>query len=167
VFPYHQLKLFSRNLTVWTEEPTVGPVTDTATHAAREIRVVLSRLRRRLKDVAGIGDLTPSQVSVLSRLDKGGPASGSDLAAAEGIRPQSLAATLAVLDQHGMIRRDPDPDDGRRQLVSLSAEGRERLEGTRQAREEWLVQALQERYTEAERRTIVEALALLDRLTEQ
>jgi DNA-binding MarR family transcriptional regulator len=141
-------------------------MSDTATHAAREIRVVFGRLRRRLREVATFGDLTPSQTSVVSRLDKSGPASASDLAAAEGIRPQSMAATLAVLDQAGVIRRDPDPDDGRRQLISLSPAGRERLEGDRRAREEWLARTLRERYTEAERRTIVEALALLDRLTQ-
>jgi DNA-binding MarR family transcriptional regulator len=141
-------------------------MTDTATRAAREIRVVMGRLRRRLKEVAGIGDLTPSQTSVLSRLEKDGPASGSDLAAAEGIRPQSMAAILGALDQQGLIRRDPDPDDGRRQLVSLAPGTRERLEDGRQAREEWLARALRERYTEAERRTIVEALALMDRLTQ-
>ena len=141
-------------------------MSDTATHAAREIRVVFGRLRRRLREVATFGDLTPSQTSVISRLDKGGPASASDLAAAEGIRPQSMAATLAVLDQAGVIRRDPDPDDGRRQLISLSPAGRERLEGDRRAREEWLARTLRECYTEAERRTIVEALALLDRLTQ-
>jgi DNA-binding MarR family transcriptional regulator len=141
--------------------------TDTATRAAREIRVVFSRLRRRLREVASVGDLSPSQVSVLSRLDKNGPATCSGLAAAEGIRPQSMAATLNVLDQHGLIHRDPDPDDGRRQLVSLGPAGRERLEGDRQAREEWLVRTLRDGYTEAERRTIVDALALLDRLTQQ
>jgi DNA-binding MarR family transcriptional regulator len=137
-----------------------------ATRAAHEVRVVFGRLRRRLREIAGAHDLTPSQVSVLSRLDKDGPASASELAAAERIRPQSMAATLAVLGQHGLIRRDADPGDGRRQLVSLTAAGTERIEGDRQAREEWLARTLQERYTDAERRTVLEGLALLDRLTQ-
>lgn len=68
---------------------------DSAVYAAREIRVVFSRIRRRLKDASDNRELTPSQTSVLSRLSKEGPASMSALAAAERVRPQSMAATLA------------------------------------------------------------------------
>jgi DNA-binding MarR family transcriptional regulator len=143
----------------------VEKVNEDAVRAARDLRVVLSRLRRRLKEVAGSDDLTPSQTSVLSRLDKDGAASASDLAAAERVRPQSMAAILAALDRHGLIQRRPDPKDGRRQLVTLTTTGDRRVQGDRRAREEWLARVLQDRYTDAERRTIIEALALLDRLT--
>ncbi|MEZ0448301.1 MarR family winged helix-turn-helix transcriptional regulator [Cellulomonas sp. ICMP 17802] len=136
-----------------------------AAEAARELRVVFGRLRRRLREVAGVSVLTPSQASVLSRLDKDGPATASGLATAEGVRPQSVAATLAALEERGLIRRDADPADGRRQVVSLSDDGRARLAGDRQARQEWLAQAMQDRYSSAERQTILDALVLLDRLT--
>lgn len=136
-----------------------------AVRAAHEIRVVIGRLRRRFKETYDNEQLTPSQTSVLSRLSKEGPASASALAAAERVRPQSMAATLSVLDERGLIRRRPDPDDGRRQLVSLSETGGAFLADKRRAGEEWLARSLETGYTEAERQTILEALALLDRLT--
>ena len=142
-------------------EKTTG---DTAVRTARELRVVFSRLRRRFREVTNRDGLTPTQVSALSQLDKGGPTSASTLAAVERVRPQSMAATLAVLEERGLIGRSPDPHDGRRQLVALTPHGRDFIEGDRQEREEWLASALRERYTEDERQVILTALTLLDRL---
>jgi DNA-binding MarR family transcriptional regulator len=141
-------------------------VSESAAVAARDLRVLFSRLPRRLRELSTADDLTPSQTAVLSRLVKHGPSSTSELAGAEGVRPQSMANTLAALDQHGLIRRRPDPDDRRRQAITLTAKGRHRGESARQLREEWLACTLQERFTEQERRTIVHALSLLERLTE-
>lgn len=137
---------------------------ESAVRAARDVRVVLSRLRRRLRAVAAGQELTPSQTSVLSLLARDGAASASALAAAERVRPQSMAATLGVLTELGLVRRDPDPADGRRLLVSLTEAGTQRVEGDRAARQEWLALALYERVTEAERQTVIDAMRVLDRL---
>jgi DNA-binding MarR family transcriptional regulator len=144
----------------------VDGISDSAVAAARDIRVVFSRLRRRLKDIA-VDGLTPSQTAVLTRLWKDGPSSASALAGAEQIRPQSMATILSALGVRGLIKRTQDPNDGRRQMVSLTPAGKKRAESDRRAREEWLARTLQERYTESERRVIVDALSLLERLTEQ
>lgn len=141
-------------------------VSESAVEAARNLRAMFSRLRRRLLEVATAEDLTPSQTAVLIRLVKDGPASTSQLAGAERVRPQSMATTLAGLDRHGMIERRPDPEDGRRQLIELTALGRTHAEHDREVRREWLVRAFQDRYTEAERRVINEALTLLERLND-
>jgi DNA-binding MarR family transcriptional regulator len=144
---------------------TTASISESAARAARDLRVLVGRLRRRLREVHESHDLTPSQTSVLSRLDKDGIASASDLATAERIRPQSVAATLAALDERGLIQRRPDPADGRRQLISLSQAGREVIDDSRHARDEWLSRALQDHYTDAERQLIIEAITLLERLT--
>ncbi|MCW2660064.1 MAG: MarR family transcriptional regulator [Mycobacterium sp.] len=137
-----------------------------AVAAARDLRVLFSRLRRRLRSLGVDDDLTPSQTAVLTRLWKEGASSASALAGAERVRPQSMATIVAALEQRGLVERTPDPEDGRRQVVSLTIEGRRRAESDRQVREEWLARAIQERYSERERRVILDALSLLERLTE-
>lgn len=147
-------------------EETSEAISESSVRAAREVRTVVGRLRRRLKETYDAEGLTPSQTSALSRLSKNGPASTSDLAAAERVRHQSMASTLAALAERGLIQRRPDPEDGRRQLVSCSEAGHAFLDDKRRAGEEWLALTLQAQYTEQERRLLLEALALLDRLTQ-
>jgi DNA-binding MarR family transcriptional regulator len=139
----------------------------TSVEGARRLRVMVGRLRRRIKAVSNEEDVTPSQMAVLSRLMLDGDATMSDLAAAEGVRPQSMAAWLAALGESGWIVRRQDPDDGRRQLISISEKGHRRIEKVRSERVEWLANAMQDRYDEEERRTIVRALTLLERLLEE
>ncbi|MEV7728709.1 MarR family transcriptional regulator [Streptomyces sp. NPDC087917] len=143
---------------------TTDGVSDSAAQAARELRVVFSRLRRRMRETYDPGDLTPSQTSVLSRLDKDGEASVSDLAAAERVRHQSVATTVGVLVERGLVSRRPDPTDGRRQLVFVTDVGHAFLEDRRRAGEGWLTRALEDRCTEEERRTVLEVTALLERI---
>jgi DNA-binding MarR family transcriptional regulator len=143
---------------------TVTVSTDAAL-AAQELRVVFSRLRRRLRELAASDDLTPPQLAVLSRLGKDGTSTASALAAQEGVRSQSMAATLGGLEAAGLIARHPDPDDGRRQLIRLSPAGVDRLGSDHEARGEWLARAIEERLTPDERTALLRAVGLVDRLT--
>src|SRR5262245_5889438 len=140
-------------------------VSVSATRAAHELRVAVGRMRRRFRELHDPSELSASATSVLSRLSKDGPARAGAMAGARRVRPQSVAAVLAVLDDQGLIERRRDPGDGRRQLVSLSPAGRELVTDRRRAGEEWLARALQDHFTEAERRTLLEATALLERLS--
>jgi DNA-binding MarR family transcriptional regulator len=84
------------------------------------------------------------QASVLGRLDRCGSQSVSDLAAAERVRPQSMAQTVGDLEGEGLVDRRPDPYDRRRALVTITPAGRARIEADRRAREGWLVKAFEE-----------------------
>jgi DNA-binding MarR family transcriptional regulator len=142
------------------------PVSRSAATTAREVKVVFSRLRRRIYGLALSDDLSGSQAGVLTRLHREGPSSASALASAEAVSHQAIGAILAVLETRGYIQRSPDPTDGRRQLVSLTAAGVAQADNTTSAREEWLARALQDRLTEDELRVVGRAMALLNRLAE-
>jgi DNA-binding MarR family transcriptional regulator len=129
---------------------------------ASDLRVVLGQLVRRLR---AEHRFPISQGTVLGRLDREGPRGVSDLAAAERVRPQSMAQTVGDLEDEGMVARRPDPDDGRRALVSLTDTGREALEADRRHREGWLVTAIEE-LSPRERRALGESVSLLRRLGE-
>ena len=81
------------------------------------------------------------------------------------VRPQSMAQTVGDLEGEGMVDRSPDPDDGRRALVSLTAAGRARIEEDRAVREGWLVKALEE-LPEDDRETIERAVGILARIAD-
>ncbi|WP_216897901.1 MarR family winged helix-turn-helix transcriptional regulator [Nocardia alni] len=145
-------------------EQNPGDVSESAARASRELRTLVGRLRRRIHELADNRELTPTQTAVLSRLGKHGDASASELAAAERVRPQSMAATLGVLEERGLIQRRSDPRDGRKQLVSLSPAGREIFDDRVRSGREWLSRQLEESFTEAERQQVLASLALLERL---
>src|SRR3954463_14713843 len=115
---------------------------------AHEFRETLGRVVRRLR--AEPGEPPVAQLTVLGRLDRQGPASTSDLAAAERMRPQSMAQTVRELENAGLSPRPPDPHEGRRALVELSPDGLQRLRDARAQREGWLSQTLEREFSAAE-----------------
>ena len=107
-----------------------------------------------------------SQGVVLARLDREGPQTTSALAAAERVRPQSMAQTVAELQAAGLVSRTPDPTDGRRVLIELTANGRETLGADRRRREGWLAEAMAAELTPEEQETLNRAVPLLRRLAQ-
>jgi DNA-binding MarR family transcriptional regulator len=133
---------------------------------AQDLRALLGKLKRRLREQAHVGDLTPSQISVLLRLEKDGPATASGLARAEGMRPQSMAPVIAALEDAGLVSRGPDPADGRQTLLSLTDACRIWAEEARAARQDWLTRALQARLSVQEQGELSKAVELLKRLVD-
>lgn len=137
-----------------------------AVRASSELRSLVGRLRRRLRELSSSEDIAPGLLSVMLRLEADGPTTASVLATAEKIRTQSMATKLAELEGQGLIERRPHPTDGRRRVIDLTDIGRQKVQGDRTSRREWLAQALQDRYTDEERARLFEAFSLLERLFE-
>lgn len=133
---------------------------------AQDIRGLAGKLKRRLREQADTGDLTPSQTAVLLRLEKDGPATTSGLARAEGMRPQSMGTVVAALEEAGLVQGAPDPDDRRRTILSLTDACRKWLAEGRAARQDWLFRTIQSRFSPQEREQLATALALLQRLVD-
>jgi DNA-binding MarR family transcriptional regulator len=133
---------------------------------ASEIRTVCGKLKRRLREHGGRSDLTPSQVSVLLRLEKDGAATVSSLARAEGMRPQSMSAVVMPLQESGLLRGVADPSDRRQTLLSLTPKCRKWLEEGRAARQDWLTATISQKLSAHEQQKLQAALALLTRLVE-
>ncbi len=142
-----------------SEDPDAGQV-------AAVLRVSIGLLLRRLRQVQAEGELTLPESSALVRLDRAGPATPSALARLEQISPQSMGATLAALEARGLVERHPDPQDGRRSVMSVTDPGRQLLGDKRNARVEQLAAALSAGFTPAELKQLLAAAPLLERLAQ-
>lgn len=133
---------------------------------ATELRVRVGQFKRRFREKVNLGDLTSSQLAVLRRLDSDGPATVTTLARAEGMRPQSMGANIAVLETAGLVSGTPDPNDGRQTILSLTVACKEKVNVGRMACDGWLIEAIQKTLSSAEQHELARAMELLKRLLE-
>ena len=131
---------------------------------ASDLRILIGQLKRRLREEATLGDFTPSQIAVLRRLHDDGPATVTALARAEGVRSQSMGATVAALEAAGMVSGSPDPNDGRQTILSLTAACRKKVLAGRAAHEDWLFRTIQSKLTLKEQGELAHAVELLKRV---
>ncbi len=140
------------------------PSLSTAVTLAQDLRGFAGKLKRRLREQADVGDLTPSQTAVLLRLERDGPATASALARAEAMRPQSMGSVIAGLEAAGLVFGTPDPDDGRQTMLALTEACRSWIAQGRAARQDWLSRTIDAKLTSAEQEQLATAMALLQRL---
>jgi DNA-binding MarR family transcriptional regulator len=133
---------------------------------AMEIHAVGGKLKRRLREQASGGDLTQSQTSVLGHLDRNGPTTVTALARMEGVRSQSMGATVAALEATGLVKGSPDPKDGRQTILSLTPACVALFKNGRAARMDWLLRTIQTKLSAQEQEQLGSAIKLLDRLVD-
>jgi DNA-binding MarR family transcriptional regulator len=137
-----------------------------ASALALEMRTLIGKLQRKLRDQTGHDGLSSSQTSVLLRLEKDGPATVSTLARAEAMRSQSMSAVIASLQAEGLVSGSPDPNDGRQTLLSLTKKCRELIQERRAAKQDWLARAVMEKLSAREQDQLASTLKVLERLVE-
>jgi MarR family transcriptional regulator, lower aerobic nicotinate degradation pathway regulator len=97
---------------------------------------------------------------LLASLDDEGVASQAELSRRTGIDPSDVVAAIKDLESRGLVTRQRDPDDARRNVITLTRTGRAEL-----VRLDAVVAAIQDRFlaplTEAERRQLIRILTKL------
>jgi MarR family transcriptional regulator, lower aerobic nicotinate degradation pathway regulator len=83
--------------------------------------------RRECADKLGAAGLSQHQHAILCCLDEFGPACQRDVAARLGIDRGDIVAFFDGLQKRGLVLRERDERDRRRQVVSLTAPGRQLL----------------------------------------
>ncbi|MTD16564.1 MarR family transcriptional regulator [Nakamurella sp. YIM 132087] len=144
------------------DAPAVGAVDVDQVAALRTAVVILSR-RMRYQTIGQ--EISPSEMAVLGRVKRDGPLTPGALARGEHVQPPSMTRLLERLEAQGLVRRDPDPDDRRQVLVSVTQAALEFIEQTKTVRAEWLSGQLAG-LDEADRAAVLAAAGPLLRLAE-
>ena len=122
-------------------------------------------LVRRVRAAAASHELSLTESAVMRRLDQDGPATTAELARAEGMKPQSMGATIAGLEKRGLVERRPHPTDGRQMNLQLTAKGAALRKSVRDAKRTWLAQGVAQ-LDKREQETLFAAGEIIKRLAE-
>ncbi len=141
-----------------------GPLSTSEKSAAITLRVALARIYRAMR-LSATTEITPSQVSVLFRIEQSGPLRMGVLAHLERITPASLSKVVDSLETLALVEREPDPLDGRVTLLKVSDEGRH-LISERQAQSTLVLEDALTKLTTSERAIVHRSLPALEKLAE-
>jgi DNA-binding MarR family transcriptional regulator len=131
--------------------------------AVEELLQATGQLLRRLRAESSGDNLTWSQTAVLGQLKKHGPRTTADLARTEAVKPQSMSATLAALEEQDLVERQPHPNDGRQVLFALTKSGVSAIETRARLKRTWLSSAVAQ-LTPSELRALLAAVEPMKRL---
>jgi DNA-binding MarR family transcriptional regulator len=92
-------------------------------------------LYRSLSPASG---LSMTAAATLASIERLGPQRLTLLAAREGVTQPAMTQLISRLEESGLVRREPSPDDGRVVLVAITEQGQATLAHRRSARAERL-----------------------------
>ena len=137
---------------------------------ATAMRISISRLARRLRvERLGLGGtetvLSDIQLAALAALARHDSMTPGELAEHEKVQPPSMTRVIAVLEERGLVKRQPHATDRRQVVLTVTDEGRDVVQRVRRRREAWLAQRLQE-LTPGEREVLRAAAPILERISQ-
>jgi len=139
-------------------------VADSGSDDFDELRLLVQRLARRIRNNRADGSMSDTKMGVLFRLEVSAATPGL-LAERERVSPPSMNRTLNALEQAGLVGRSPDPDDARKVIVTLTPAGAALIGETRRLRTEWFGERLAE-LSQSERAALQAVIPVLRHLSE-
>jgi DNA-binding MarR family transcriptional regulator len=127
-----------------------------------QMKLLQRRLRRESPPVPGASRTAVQVLGAVTRLPEG--VQPGQIAREERMTSSNVAAALRELEQGGFVLRRRDEADARRVLVFVTAPGHALLAEVRGERDSWLGRAMAELLDPDERRALLAAGALMQRL---
>jgi DNA-binding MarR family transcriptional regulator len=128
------------------------------------LRLAIMRLARRTRQHTD-ERLTPSRLSALTTVARWGPMPLGELARREHVSRSTITRMAARLEHDGFVDRRRSSHDGRSAIVELTEDGRLALAAMDERVDAYLARQFAA-LTDAERRTLQDALPVLERLLE-
>lgn len=134
---------------------------------ASSLRLAISNLYKSLrKQMDSTKAYSMTEIETIGHLFRNSKLLPTKLASLTHITTQSMSQILSKMDNAGVIKRTPSKTDKRKVYVSLTPEGREIVLQTRNNRNKWLENAIQNTLTNKEKDTLEEALCIIEKLIE-
>lgn len=108
-------------------------------------------------------ELSIAQFQAMARLAQSGPMTTAELARLEAVKPQSMGATIAPLEQDGLVAREPHPTDGRQMLLRLTRKGEDVRNQSKSATRQWLLGSI-EQLSSDDQLALAKGLEVIERL---
>ena len=118
--------------------------TQTHTDVANRLRPALLKLARELRRESHALGVTGGQVTLLIQIHRNRGIGVNELASRERISAPAMSKHVARLEAAGLVRRTQDEQDGRRQGLSVTAEGERVLRSVKSRRTAWLAARLKQ-----------------------
>lgn len=134
--------------------------------AAERLQHAIKRLRARLRSESGQNatGLTATQRAILATVVRHGPVTAARIAEMEHVSPQSIGQSLTELKARGLVRSDPDPQDGRKKLICAEPSANELIGSLTASRSSFLARAIDQVIAPDQRQDLEKAIDLLERL---